>query len=163
MEQITTFQLRKDHWITPVGTFDYIAQAQEACRANDLIPEGNIKHEIEMAKIVDVIADLKAYSGTLGLESLDYFNVTPSIKYGCPDAATQPGDRVPVKRFHTIAYAVEGGCEGYYVHCGCILRVENSRDTPGYVDFGVAKLFNRDEAERLAVACQRWLTAADWN
>ena len=38
MDMVTKFQVRKDHWITPVGTFEYHGHAKTACEAADLIP-----------------------------------------------------------------------------------------------------------------------------
>jgi hypothetical protein len=161
MDMVTKFQVRKDHWITPVGTFEYHGHAKTACEAADLIPESNIRHEIEMAKVADVVAEINAYVKQFNVESLDYLTLSSAIKYEAPDTL------VPVKRVHMVAYAVEGSNEGYYVHFGTFIRNEDRKPkaklTSEYMDFGFAKVYSREDASLLATEIQRWLTATDWN
>ena len=60
-----------------------------------------------------------------------------------------------------IAYMVEGGSEGYYVHVGAI--VPQHTGPIHYVEFGLAKTFNLENAQNLAREAQRFLSATQWN
>lgn len=157
LEKVTDVWLRRDHWITPVGTFSYKAQADKACKLNDLDPVICIRHEIEMAQVADIVKAIDAYCKQFAIESLDYVAASSEVKY------LNQSLRVPEKYFHNIAYAVEGSSEGYYVHFGVILQREKPGEKQNYMDYGFAKLYSREEASKLATEIQRFLTAAEWN
>jgi hypothetical protein len=84
---------------------------------------------------------------------------------------------IPGKYRWLIAYAIEGGSEGYYVHIGALtdgnLKSESCRCMPGlscmcdydrrFIDFGAAKTYSPENAYALAREAQRFLTAAEWN
>lgn len=158
-EEVTKFVIRKDRWITSVGTFGYHGEAKKALEDAGLSADnGAIKHEIDMCKVVDIVKALERHcKAALKLESLDYFTASSAFKYDNPDKT------VPVKRAWDIAFAVEGGSEGYYVHFGSVLRGEKVGEQAGYFDYGFAKLYDRAEASALCTEAQRFLTSAGWN
>ncbi|HMF40948.1 MAG TPA: hypothetical protein VKQ32_09640 [Polyangia bacterium] len=80
-------------------------------------------------------------------------------------AARHVGDaRVPARYRWLIAFAVEGGSEGWYVHVGAIVAEAHGPDAHGYVDFGFCKVMDSaDLAYRIAREAQRFLTASEWN
>jgi hypothetical protein len=48
-----------------------------------------------------------------------------------------------------MAFAVESGSEGYYVHVGAILKAERGSKpdfTASYMDFGFAKTYSAESA-----------------
>lgn len=109
--------------------------------------------------ITDLIKALREHTKDLA-EEYD-FSLSPTLKYDFPDM------RLPLDFWQLIAYAVEGGSEGYYIHAGCLIRFSKDGDdkTPyqRYLDFGFAKTYSVDSAYKIAREAQRFLTAARWN
>ena len=100
-----------------------------------------------------LITALNAHLKAKDLEAEDYgFSVTP----GTYSEAT-----IPAKYLWLIAFVVEGGSEGYYVHVGALIRKD--REPPEYCDFGFCKTYTAESGYKLATEAQRFLTAAEWN
>ena len=101
---------------------------------------------------LDFIRALNAHLKVQNLEPNEY-----SFTTCYQDAAPLPEDYRWL-----IAFAVEGGSEGYYVHVGAIMRDE--RQTARiYNDFGFCKTFDEEEAHAIAREAQRFLNAVLWN
>lgn len=111
----------------------------------------------EGVKIAELIKALREH--TKGIAEEYDFVLSPTLKYDHPQMA------IPARYSNLVAYAIEGGSEGYYVHVGCILQGEDSRANPfqKYLDFGFAKTYSAESAYKLATEAQRFLTAARWN
>jgi hypothetical protein len=82
-----------------------------------------------------------------------------------------------------VAWVVEGGSEGYYIHLGAILARRTiemntkhdeiggtlkavytpGEDTSTYLEFGLAKTYSAESAYAICREAQRFLTAAEWN
>jgi len=82
-----------------------------------------------------------------------------------------------------VAFAVEGGSEGYYIHFGALMHpapvstfgnwttespygkisITPKDGTMIYMDFGHAKTYSAEQAAQIAKEAQRFLTAAAWN
>ena len=92
---------------------------------------------------------------------------SPSIdpKYASGHNWRNPGPEPLIpERFSTLlAYASEGGSEGYYVHVGAMLKSDSMGPERPYLDFGFCKLYLPELAYRIATECQRFLTATMWN
>ncbi len=103
----------------------------------------------------DLCQALNAYVKGLGLEIEEYgFS---------PAAGEMRGDvALPARFWNLIAFNVEGGSEGWYVHVGAIQRSDDNRP-PSYIDFGFAKMWTPEKAYALAVAAQRFMSAIVWN
>jgi hypothetical protein len=146
---VTDFKLRSDFYETPVGTFEYYAHAEEACKRCDFAPELCITHRVEMATIQSLLKAINAHCGKMA-EEYDFstYRVTGFI---------------PEKYWNLVAFAVEGGSEGYYIHVGAITRQERQDDAPAYIDFGCAKTYSSDSAYAMAKEVSRFLSAAAWN
>jgi hypothetical protein len=118
---------------------------------------------VREARISDLITALKKYSESIGLRPDEYGpTLSPAIQYDEPNAV------VPERYWQLIAYAVEGGSEGYYVHVGCIVRgtspdPKSADYLPRYIDFGFSKTYDHDNAFALAREYQRFLDAGAWN
>jgi hypothetical protein len=73
------------------------------------------------------------------------------------------GRRLPARWRSLIAFALDGDCEGYYVHIGVMVDF-GDWDRPGqYLDAGFAKVWTAEQAQKLATEAQRFLSAARWN
>lgn len=133
--------------------------------------------KLEGASIRALLEELNAHMKLAGLEPEEYeFVVSAGIKYGDP-ARTVPNERA--YRW-LVAWAVEGGSEGYYVHVGAMMtRDEWAKGfdvLPGvkihakfddgymaYMDFGFCKTYSAESAYAICREAQRFLTAARWN
>ena len=162
IESVTDFVLRKDFWECSLGVYGYHGEAAKCCADNGLDP-ATIKHSIVMSTVESLIKALNSHMKAANLEADEYnFCVTPSVHYDAPGAL------LPEKWAHLIAFAIEGGSEGYYCHVGAILK-DNSGcfggavNLPTYMDFGFCKTYSADSAYAIAREAQRFLTAAAWN
>ena len=88
----------------------------------------------------------------------------------CDVAAWSPNveTRLPERWRSLIAFAMDGDCEGYYVHIGCLVSFGDWAPMmlykPGhYIDIGFAKVWSAEQAQKLATEAQRFLSAARWN
>ena len=156
-DMITDFVIRKDSYKTPVGIFAYSEQARQACLKNDLEPRAVTKHSVEMSTVHSLLMAINAQFGKLAEEyhfSLDFDLAGESGLTAKPGVSPS---RIPQDFQHLIAFAVEGGSEGYYVHIGALL--------PGgrYQNFGIAKTWSSASAYELAKQSSRFLAAACWN
>jgi len=114
--------------------------------------------EKEGKPIVELIKALNVHLKEKGIEPEEYgFNVQYDIGWNAPDTP------MPAFFWQLVAFAVEGGSEGYYVHVGCILKAKRGAKYPEYMEFGLAKTYTPDSAYALAKEAQRWLTAIRWN
>jgi hypothetical protein len=154
-EMVTGFRIGRDWYETPMGTFPDYQAAADTCTKSDLCPETCVTRKREMVTVKDLIAALCSYCGSLAEEY--EFCVSPSIAYDATPTT------VPERFLHLIAYAVEGGSEGYYVHVGAILRDFDAALTRPYLDFGFAKTWTAESAYALAKEAQRFLSATIWN
>jgi hypothetical protein len=159
---ITDFVLRVDWWTCSLGAYKYHGEAKTCCEKNKLDP-ATIVHSIVMSSVESLIKALNVHCKKTGIEAEEYhFTVSPSIKYDTP------GQLLPEKWAYLIAYAIEGGSEGYYVHVGAILKdgsgcFGGAVKLPSYMDFGFCKTYSADSAYAIAREAQRFLTAAQWN
>lgn len=156
-DMITDFVIRKDSYKTPVGTFTCSEKARLACLKNDLEPRAVTKHSVEMSTVHSLLMAINAQFGKLAEEydfSLDFDLVAET---GLKAKTGAKVSRIPQDFQHLIAFAVEGGSEGYYVHIGALL--------PGgrYQQFGIAKTNTSESAYELAKQASRFLAAACWN
>lgn len=105
----------------------------------------------------DLTRALNAYIKAQGLEIEEYgFTVAYS------ETHSNRGTPLPEKFWNLVAFNVEGGSEGWYVHVGAITRGEAGKP-PQYIDFGFAKMWTPEKAYELTVAAQRFLSAVCWN
>ena len=159
-DMVTDFVIRKDWYETPMGTFETRAMADAACKRCDLLPELCVTRKVEMATVQSLLKAVNAYCGKLAEEydfSLD-FDLIAETGY-----KAKPGvepSRIPEKFRWLIAFAVEGGSEGYYVHVGALIDVHSGGN---YQEFGLAKTNTSESAYELAKQVSRFLTAAQWN
>jgi hypothetical protein len=156
-DMITDFVIRKDSYKTPVGIFAYSEQARQACLKNDLDPYSLTSHSVDMSTVQSLLKAINAYCGNLADEydfSLDFDLVAET---GLKAQAGVEPSRIPQDFQHLIAFAVEGGSEGYYVHVGALLLGGR------YQGFGMAKTYSSDSAYELAKQASRFLAAACWN
>ena len=156
-DMVTDFKLRTNLYETPMGTFECSEQARTACLKNDLDPRAVTKHTVEMATVQSLLKALNAHCGALAEEynfALD-FDLAPETGYRAKPAV--PASVIPQDFRWLIAFAVEGGSEGYYVHVGAM--------RPGriYEEFGLAKTNSSASAYELATQASRFLAAAAWN
>jgi hypothetical protein len=150
---ITNFILRKDSYVTPAGTFTDCEEAHKACPGQNL----EQYHIVEMSTVHSLLKAINAQFGTLAEEydfSLDFDLVGESGLKAKPGVSPS---LIPQDFHELIAYAVEGGSEGYYVHIGALLPDSH------YMQFGIAKTWNPDSAYELAKQTARFLAAARWN
>lgn len=119
-------------------------------------------HHVGMAKLTDLVKALNAHCGHLADEY--NFSLASEFRYAGDRRrddkhidATIPGDL-----WHLIAFCVEGGSEGYYVHVGALLRTDKVVNR-NYVDIAFAKTYSTESAYQLAREAQRFLTATEWN
>jgi len=152
-DMITDFVIRRDSYKTPMGSFADYERARQAC------PGQNIDqyHVVEMSTVQSLLKAVNACCGNLAEEydfSLDFDLVAET---GLKAQAGVEPSRIPRDFQHLIAFAVEGGSEGYYVHIGALL--------PGgrYQQFGIAKTNTSESAYELAKQASRFLAAACWN
>lgn len=145
-DMITDFVIRKDSYKTPVGTFAYSEQARQACLKNDLDPYSLTSHSVAMSTVQSLLKAINAYCGNLAAE-YDF-----SLNFDLTEETL-----IPQEFRYLIAFAVEGGSEGYYVHVGAML------DGGKYQEFGIAKTYSSESAYELAKQVSRFLAAACWN
>lgn len=161
-EMITEFVLRKDWWTCDSGAFNYHGEAKAYCERHHIDP-ATLRHDIVMSTVESLITALNTHCKRAALEAEEYnFCVSPSSRYD------RPGELLPEKWAYLIAYAIEGGSEGYHVHVGAILKDESGAfggavKRPAYMDFGFCKTYSPDSAYAIAREAQRFLTAAQWN
>jgi hypothetical protein len=165
-EMVTTFKIRTDVFETPVGCFDYHADAAKACERVDMLPDLCISHRVEMAKVRDLLKALNEHVApdhrgfaTPIKDQAEEYSFTP---LQCPTADLSALVWIPEKYWHLVAFAVEGNSEGYYVHVGAILRGEYNKATE-YIEFGLAKTYSPESAYQIAKEASRFLVAAQWN
>ena len=158
LEMVTTFKLRQDFYETPMGTFDNRQDAADACICCDFLPENCITARVEMASMRELIKAVNAYCGNRLAEEYS-FSAAAYLDYSSLPKNDKP---IPAEYWNLIAFAVEGGSEGYYVHFGAILRAESAAP-PSYVDFATAKTYSAESAYELARETSRFLAAAAWN
>jgi hypothetical protein len=119
--------------------------------------------EKEGKLISELIQAINEHLKGAGIEAEEYdFSVNPTIRWDSPEA------RIPARYNHLIAYAIEGGSEGYYVHVGCLQHdkeayAKEKMPKSTYTDWGFAKTYSPDSAYALAKEAQRFLTATRWN
>ena len=115
---------------------------------------GYLRH-VRNAKVADLLRAINEHLTAAELEPEEY-NFSESVdRHGASD--------IEIPRFRwLVAFAVEGGSEGYYVHCGAILS-EPQADGRNYVEFGICKTYSADSAYAIAREVQRFLTATMWN
>lgn len=70
----------------------------------------------------------------------------------------QDNNHLPQKYRWLIAFFVKGDSEGYYIH---VAAVDSA--TQKITDLGVAKTYSADNAGKITLEAQRFLTAALWN
>jgi hypothetical protein len=114
--------------------------------------------------VAELIKALNAHLKAQGIEAEEYdFCESPMLKHDTP------GARIPQKFHQLIAYAIEGGSEGYYVHVGALLPGPDGMAPKGqlytvpYLDFGFAKMWRAESAHAMAREAQRFLNAIRWN
>jgi hypothetical protein len=83
--------------------------------------------------------------------------------FSCSAAWDNPEARLPERYRWLIAFAVEGGSEGWYVHVGAIIQKRSLSDPNEYIDFGFAKVWSVEASFAVQREAQRFLTAARWN
>jgi len=107
--------------------------------------------KMEGSTVADLCRAINEHLKRLGLEP-DEYNFSSTDR----GQAELPGNARWL-----VAFAVEGGNEGYYVHIGGA--------TPGwpglgtYDDLAFCKTYDPDNAYAIAREAQRFLTAARWN
>jgi hypothetical protein len=152
-DMITDFILRKDSYVTPEGTFTDYEKARTACPGQNL----DQYHRIKMSTVHSLLKAINAQFGALAEEysfSLDFNLVGESGLKAKPGVSPS---LIPQDFHELIAYAVEGGSEGYYVHICALLPNGH------FMPFGIAKTWNPDSAYELAKQASRFLAAARWN
>jgi hypothetical protein len=157
-DMVTDFVIRKDRYETPMGTFTCHEKARQACIANDMDPYTCIKAQVEMSTVGSLIKALNAFCGHLA-EEYNFamcLDLVSERDYRGKEPKPEPS-RIPQKYRWLIAFAVEGGSEGYYVHLGAMLGEGR------YQEFGLAKTNTSESAYELAKQASRFLAAAAWN
>ena len=125
-----------------------------AIRRNwERMPDGRMRNP-EFAPVRELLGALNAYLESTG-------NVPGEYGFSC-SYDRDPDRLVPSRYRWLVAYAVEGGSEGYYVHVGAIVHDHGNGPTT-YVEFGLCKTWDAESAYAIARECQRFLTAAEWN
>jgi hypothetical protein len=76
---------------------------------------------------------------------------------------TRKGETLPERWRYLVAYCVDGDCEGWYVHIGCMVNFGYEQTHGDYIDFGHAKLWTAADAYTVAREAQRFLSACRWN
>jgi hypothetical protein len=151
---VTDFKIRADWYQTPFGMYENRGEANDRVSSCDMLPELTVTHVVEMAKIGDLVKALNSFCGHLAEEY--NFTVSAYVKYEDKNAT------VPENFLQLIAYAVEGGSEGFYVHIGAILRGHEDATNP-YQDFGFCKTYSSESAYAICKDAQRFLNATLWN
>lgn len=122
---------------------------------------GYLRH-VRNATIHDLLRAVNQHLKRIGIEPEEYdFSVSAGITARHGNDAGEKNPEIPKFRW-LVAFAVEGGSEGYYVHCGAILS-DPGPDGRNYVEFGICKTYSADSAYAIAREVQRFLTAALWN
>jgi hypothetical protein len=153
-DMVTIFKIRQDWFETPMGSYPYRAEAEKAVLACDL-PKEVIVHRVEMTPISELIKAVNQHMIAMKIEPEDYsFCLSPCLF----DDRTAT---IPQYHRYLIAYAIEGGSEGYYVHIGALMPGEKTEQQ--YIDFGFCKTYSSESAYNIAREAQRFLTAAAWN
>ena len=160
-QMVTDFKPREIVFETPVGTFEYYGQAEEAILKADLDKSCIVKH-VTTPTCRELCRAVTAYCKSKGLEPDEYgFNPHQPALFGESEL------RLPEKWWHLIAFVVEGGSEGFYIHIGAMIQQHVSADNPDgaarWIDLGLAKTYSPDNAYALATEAQRFLMAAEWN
>ena len=121
---------------------------------------GYLRH-VRNAKIADLLSAINEHLTAKELEPEEYnFSVGMGITARHGDENGDKDPEIPKFRW-LVAFCVEGGSEGYYIHCGAILaEIGNGRN---YVEFGICKTYSADSAYAIAREVQRFLTATMWN
>jgi hypothetical protein len=114
---------------------------------------GTVK-DPEYAPVAELLTALNAHLKARDLEPEEYGFSSLAARYEDPDV------RVPASYRWLIAFAVEGGSEGYYIHVGAMTSTPTGA---AYTEFGLAKTWDVTRAYAIATEAQRFLTAADWN
>ncbi len=159
-EMVTDFKPRVTVFETPVGTFNWHADADAAVHKADLGKDCIVK-KVTTATCRELCKAVTAYCKSKGLQPDEYGFDSWRPLYGAPEP------RLPEKWWHLIAFVVEGGSEGFYIHIGAMVQQHMSKENPNgdakWVDLGLAKTYSPDNAYALATEAQRFLTAAEWN
>ena len=119
-----------------------------------------LTHRASMTKSEEVTGyTLKDNRSSAGLcaaldEHLQARGIAPE-EYGFLSAYSGHAGPVPNFRW-LVAFAVEGGSEGYYVHIGAIKEGV-------YTNLGFCKTWTPGRAYAIATEAQRFLTAVCWN
>ncbi len=117
----------------------------------------------EKARVIDLIRAVNDHLKRIDVQPDEYdFSVWPWLK--------DEEQRLPADYRWLIAFAAEGGSEGYYVHLGAMMRdaaknptwklTENDRI---FRDYGCAKCNSAENDYAIAREVQRFLSAAEWN
>jgi hypothetical protein len=116
----------------------------------EMVTEFKLKDGDKPTQVVLLMGTLNAYLASIGLQPEEYgFNVAPA----CAES-----DRIPERYRWLVAFAIEGGSEGYYIH---VAAIDSATGT--YTNLGLAKTYSAKSAYALAREAQRFLTAAAWN
>lgn len=185
-ENVANFVVRLDVYTTPdkleFGNWDQAVQhimklglikpvppSEFQVRHNDEAKK-HITHRVDTATVYDLLYALNVYC-----RGVKYFDKTAEKERRLSDMfeynfTISPRltrqTRIPEKFLHLIAYTVEGGSEGHYVHVGAQIRNEADpkSDMCFYLDFGFAKILaGADVAYAAGREAQRFLTACEWN
>ena len=155
-DMITKFSVRRVVWQTPFGQFDNKQEAEDRVTKVDMLPELVVSRVVECAEIRHLLKEINVHCESIGLEPNEY-------KLTLSGNRTEVPATVPENFWHLIAFAIEGGSEGWYIHIGAIVRSERRDQPPSYIDFGFSKTFDHDNAFALAREYQRFLDATLWN
>jgi len=111
---------------------------------------------VQMAKVSDLIKALNKHCGSLAEE----YNFSASGYYY---PSRELGDkRLPDYRW-IIAFCVEGGSEGYYVHISAIMPDKKGDGKNECIGIALAKTYSAESAHKLTIEASRFLAAAEWN
>ena len=120
-----------------------------------MITTFKLKEGAQPVTVEALVRALNAHLRAIGLEPDEYdYCVSPRIAYSDP----QVDQHLPKKYRWLVAFAIEGGSEGYYIHVGAV-----DDATATYTDLGFAKTYSPENAYAIARETQRFLTAAEWN
>ena len=145
-DMVTNFVVRRDSYETPIESFTCSEKARQACIKNNLDPYTAIHHTVKMSTVESLLKAINSYCGKLA-EEYDF-----SLNFDLNSDSL-----IPENFLHLIAFAVEGGSEGYYVHAGALL------EGGLYQEFGIAKTYSSESAYELAKQVSRFLAATVWN
>lgn len=103
---------------------------------------------VQMARVMELIRAVNAHLKSKDMAPEEYgFDLGCELAYdghGRRSPAERDGARVPEKYWRLIAFAVEGGSEGYYIHFGALIAAEQAREG----DY-------QDRVNRLVIASKR--------